>query len=381
MNKNIDFIAPFTFDRNTLVSRIEEHMISGSFIPEDILEKSSITSQEFKFIPFYRYKGRYEAQWSASFGYDRKEEYIAVRPVTYDMDDPRWRQTTKVSRTRTITDWKIANGEHSGSFEHTVYAGRIYNSQLQKQIENQNSFQKLIPFEDKYINDCQVDDFEYDSETVFNGLKSKIDSEIEKGIKTHSKGDRQKDWSWTFSTEKNVERIFLPIAFATFEYKGKNYNLWLNGLDSTKVFGDSLPVDSEKQSEALSSFKPSLAVVIAIIFSYNIFGSISVDGYSYLALSIALFYGILRSGTLALHSHNVGKNILSQKRNGVDEIKITPLPFFADVNNKKKHFIIVAVVCSLIVLINGFVKRVDENGMQNVSFNIHSSTSDSVPLA
>jgi hypothetical protein len=368
MNKNIDFIAPFIFDKNTLVSKIEEHMISGSFIPEDILENSSITSQEFKFIPFYRYKGRYDAQWSASFGYDRKEEYIAVRPVTYDMDDPRWRQTTKVSRTRTITDWKIASGVHSGSFEHTVYAGRIYNSQLQKQIENQNSFQKLLPFDDKYINGCQVDDFESDSETVFNSLKSKIDSEIEKGIKTHSKGDRQKDWTWTFSTEKKVERIFLPVAFAAFEYNGKTYNLWLNGLDESKVFGDSLPVDSEKQKEAFSSFQPVLAVILALIFSYNVFGSASVDGYSYFGLAIALMYGLLRSGALAHQSHNIAKNILSQKRKGVDEINISPLPFIADSKNKKKHFIIVAVICSMIVLINGFVKRVDENGMQNVSF-------------
>jgi hypothetical protein len=72
-------IVPISITAEELDNRVFGYMASGNFTPDDLLEVSKISLRERIYVPAFLFKVNYEANWTASFGYDREESYTAYR--------------------------------------------------------------------------------------------------------------------------------------------------------------------------------------------------------------------------------------------------------------------------------------------------------------
>ena len=89
-------------------------MATGDYTPDELIEEATITKKERLYVPAYVYHGNYVANWTASFGYDRREEYT-VHKKKYD-SDTRKTYTTPTTKTKTVTDWRPVSGTDTGIF-------------------------------------------------------------------------------------------------------------------------------------------------------------------------------------------------------------------------------------------------------------------------
>ena len=118
-----DRIVPITVTPHELDNRLYAYMASGNFTPDDMIEASTITLRERYYVPAFAFKVDYEATWTASFGFDRKEPYTAYRNVT---SNGHTRQEAYTAY-KTVTDWRPANGVEAGIFDVAGYAGSQLN--------------------------------------------------------------------------------------------------------------------------------------------------------------------------------------------------------------------------------------------------------------
>ena len=98
-------IIPFKTDDDDFEIRALNYLSQGDLTPDDILEGSLFTDQVGVFIPMWVFEGRYDGSWSASSGYNRNEEYYG-KGIDGKMK----------MMTRTVTDWRPANGACKGDF-------------------------------------------------------------------------------------------------------------------------------------------------------------------------------------------------------------------------------------------------------------------------
>lgn len=118
----VEVIIPLTVSQDDLEKRVYGFMASGNWTPDDMLEASTFTKKECFYVPAYLIRVKYEATWTASFGYDRKEPYTDYRTVTRNNRQHQEAYTAY----RTVTDWKPANGVDSGGFWVSAYAGKSW---------------------------------------------------------------------------------------------------------------------------------------------------------------------------------------------------------------------------------------------------------------
>lgn len=64
----------------------------------------------------------------------------------------------------------------------------------------------------------------------------------------------------------------MPICHAAFEYKDKEYHVWVGGHDIKAIRADELPIDKDKQKTANIGFIPGALGLIAAIGSAYYWG-------------------------------------------------------------------------------------------------------------
>ena len=82
LETTFDRIVPISVTPHELDNRLYAYMVSGKFTPDDMIEASTITLRERYYVPAFSFKVEYEANWTASFGFDRQEAYTDYRTVT-----------------------------------------------------------------------------------------------------------------------------------------------------------------------------------------------------------------------------------------------------------------------------------------------------------
>jgi hypothetical protein len=106
--KIADYVVPFKFPKENLYELTKKYMTSGNYTKEDIAHKANMKLEELVFIPFYKISGTFTSDWSASFGFDRKEPYthhINSESATAKLSGV----SGPVTRYKTVTDWKIGD--------------------------------------------------------------------------------------------------------------------------------------------------------------------------------------------------------------------------------------------------------------------------------
>ena len=303
-----DRIIPITVTPHELDNRLYAYMASGNFTPDDMIEASTITLRERYYVPAFAFKVDYEATWTASFGFDRKEPYTAYRNVT---SNGHTRQEAYTAY-KTVTDWRPANGVEAGIFDVAGYAGSQLNGSplapaylVVHAVMNGSSTE----YNPSFTKGFEVEGFSVPEKKVFESLNGEINANIDQRVKNHAQGDKQRDWHWNARMSHDTTTYSVPICHAAFQYGDKEYHVWVGGHDVDTIRADELPVDKDKQKAANIGFMPgALGLITAIGSAYYW----SFVWSSLIATGVAFGYGFLRRKALIDYSKSIRNSLLIQ---------------------------------------------------------------------
>ena len=303
-----DRIVPITVTPHELDNRLYAYMASGNFTPDDMIEASTITLRERYYVPAFAFKVDYEATWTASFGFDRKEPYTAYRNVT---SNGHTRQEAYTAY-KTVTDWRPANGVEAGIFDVAGYAGSQLNGSplapaylVVHAVMNGSSTE----YNPSFTKGFEVEGFSVPEKKVFDSLNGEINANIDQRVKNHAQGDKQRDWHWNARMSHDTTTYSVPICHAAFQYGDKEYHVWVGGHDVEAIRADELPVDKDKQKAANIGFMPgALGLITAIGSAYYW----SFVWSSLIATGVAFGYGFLRRKALIDYSKSIRNSLLIQ---------------------------------------------------------------------
>ena len=308
LETSFDGIIPITATPQDLDNRLYAYMATGDFTPDDIIEVSTITLRERYYVPVFAFKVDYEATWTASFGFDRQEPYTAYRSVT---SNGRTRQEPYTAY-KTVTDWRPANGVKAGIFDVAGYAGtRLNSSPLAPADLAVNAIfnGSRTDYNPSFVKGFEVESFSVPEKKVFDSLNDEINRNIDRQVKNHAQGDKQRDWHWNARMSHNTTTYAVPICHVAFQYGDKEYHVWAGGHDVESIRADDLPVDKDKQKAANIGFIPGALGFITIIGSAYYW---SFDWSSVAATSVALIYGLMRRTALINYSKSIRNSLLIQ---------------------------------------------------------------------
>jgi hypothetical protein len=301
------YVAPVTFTEKELLGHTHHFMSQGKHTPDDILESSTFLDREIFYVPTHFFRGSYVANWTASFGYDRKEAYTAYRTV-----DGRQEAYTAY---RTVTDWRPASGTDSGNFAVKAYAGPEIDENAKRVVEGAD-LSRLSDLDTKYLSGFPVREFSKTADQAYAERgEGQVNEVISRGVRSHAQGDHQKDWHWTAQTEKVDETLILPVARSVFEYSGQKYTIWFDGTNAQSSLSDGMPVDKARKRAVALSFIPFWASLAAILVTSQIVAQPQSWALSLMTLVsvAALVFGFVRRHTILKYSRGRRDALLLQK--------------------------------------------------------------------
>jgi LSD1 subclass zinc finger protein len=381
---NVEKIIPLTVKKEDLENRVYEYMASGDYTPDDMIDEAKIISRQFLYVPTYKFQVEFEATWTASFGYDRTEhytEYVTVTRNGHSVKEPR-------TKTKTVTDWRPANGTDAGRFSVAAYAGKKLNeSGLHPAdiVKFTATKGEMTDFNPSFLQGVETENFTISESSSFASLKNEINSVIERSVKSHGQGDRQKDWHWSATMAHSSKTVYVPICHAVFDYKGAEYQVWIDGIGTNEIRADALPEDKEKKQEVNKGFIP-MAVGMAGLLATSYFWEFTWAAFGWVAAVGG--YGFMRRNALIGYSKKIRESLLTQMKassitmndlSDEDRSKYAKAfqhpekPFFAKIHRDK----IVLPILSSLALIGVSVS--DYNAYENTI--LASSTEMAAPAA
>lgn len=314
---SVDLIIPLTSSVDELEKQVYGFMASGNYTPDDMLEAATFVKRECFYVPAYVFSVDYEATWTASFGFDRKEPYTAYRTVTSNGHSRQEAYTAY----RTVTDWRPANGVDSGIFAVSIYAGKTLNESnltpsdiVPLVIENG----KPTAFNDSFMTGFVAENFVVSEAKSFDSLDGEINANIDHRVKSHAQGDHQQDWHWNARMSHSSNTIYVPLAHAVFDYQGTEYHYWTDGVTGAAVRADQLPVDHERKKLVNKGFIPVGLAGVGAVASSTIWSF----SWASLAVVAALAaYGAIRRNAILGYSKNIRNALLVQMQASSTSIK------------------------------------------------------------
>ena len=308
LETSFDRIVPMAVTIQDLENRLYAYMASGEFTPDDMLEASTIILRERYYVPAFSFNIDYEATWTASFGFDRKEPYTAHRSVTRNNHTHQEAYTAY----RTVTDWRPQNGIEAGDFDVVGYGGtRLGGLPLAPTYLIMHAVINGSPtdYNPSFVTGFEVEKFSIPEKKVFESLKNRIDKNIDRRVKNHAQGDKQRDWHWNARMSHDTTTYAVPICHGIFQYGDKEYNVWVGGHDVKVARADELPVDKDKKKIANIGFIPGGVGLISAIGSAYYWGFVV---SSLVATVAALGYGFMRRKALIDYSKSIRNSLLIQ---------------------------------------------------------------------
>ncbi len=308
---NPSAILPLTVELTELTDAVYEHLASGDMTPDQLLEHATFTKKERFYTPAYGFRGDFEAKWTASFGYNRREEYTAYETRTENGQSYR----VPVTKTRTVTDWRPVSGTDTGAFAVLAYAGKQLLetttgavSLVEKQPDGE-----VVPFNPSYTTGIPVEPYAASADDAYRDrADSQVNQIIDRSVHQHAQGDRQKDWHWTATINKDSFTMLVPLCHAVYEYQGASYHVWLSGTNASRLAADQLPVDVNRKRAVKYGFLPILAAAVASGFAVFSLGYNAITPVC--VVLAAILYGFLRRRSIINHSKDVRQFLLANRR-------------------------------------------------------------------
>ncbi|GAB3625369.1 hypothetical protein PTE30175_01475 [Pandoraea terrae] len=311
-----DQVVTLTVSRNQLEDAVFQHLADGKYTPDNLLEHATFTKIEQFFVPAYAFTGTYEAQWTASFGYNRTEHYTEYVRDSNGRSQP-------VNRTRTVTDWRPVNGSDSGKFGILIYGGsRLHDNALAlttRLVEHCQMAGDVADYSPSYTSGFEVEAYSVPLDDAYRERGSAlVDEVIDAGVKRHAQGDTQKDWHWTATTRKQSSRVLVPVCHVVYEYQGQSYNVWTDGTSTANLLADPSPQDDSRKRAVRIGFVPTAVGVAAfagvVASTDGALSALPENPLMWGGLLATLLYGVLRRGAILSYSMKLRQAILAQKK-------------------------------------------------------------------
>lgn len=304
-------IIPLSVDEAKLTERVFEHLATGDLTPDHLLEHATFTQKDRFYAPAYVFHGSYEAQWTASFGYDRTEHYTVYENRT---ENGHTRQVP-VTKTRTVTDWRPVNGNDSGRFAVRAYAGnRLAGATVDAiNLVEATDLPDPVAYNPKFATGISSEAFTQSDDDAYQArAKAQVNAVIDAGVSSHAQGDRQRDWHWTASIRKQATTLLVPVCHVVFEFEGKAYNVWLSGADSNRMLADPLPVDEARKKSLSLGTWPLMASAVSgglAVFKFDAGWALPLIGL----VGTAVYAG-MRHNAIVGHSKALRQALLASRR-------------------------------------------------------------------
>ncbi|MDR1314153.1 MAG: hypothetical protein LBQ12_10785, partial [Deltaproteobacteria bacterium] len=310
----LELIVPFKADENALHSFVLHKAMENDYAPDDILSAGNVESKELVYLPFWEANGQSEIDWTASFGYDRQEPYTA-----YETESRNGRTYQKrVTRYRTVTDWRPASGKARANFTVRSYAGggAAAPPNAVGMLEAGLLGVPSTAYSQAYATGYSMEPFAGGPEEARGRFDQQAYAAEDAEVRSYAQGDRQRDWR--HSSNRRYERprqCVLPLAKAVFSYGGANYNIFADGVEMRLSLADQFPRDTRRKSRVRRGFIPfwiTLALGIACACALGVDsplpGPIIGGGLA------ALVFGFLRKSSILNSSRKFRQATLAQKR-------------------------------------------------------------------
>ena len=263
-------IIPLAITQDELKERVYSYICSNYKTSDEISEDISFSKLDCFYVPVFLFYIKYDATWTASFGYDKAIEINHYKKTTY----------------KNVTDWQPTNGIDKGTFTLFAYAGELLTDSDLSPIDMIPSLVaegKIRNFDPSFLIGVPVEEAIYPESDAFISLEADMNAEIDERIKLHSQGDHQKDWYWTSEETHITKTLYVPFCHAVFDYQGIDYNFWVGGIDESEVRADSLPIGRQqtdkhslypKESYFGESIVYILLALIVMLFAVFLIGKI-----------------------------------------------------------------------------------------------------------
>ncbi len=246
----------------------------------------------------YLFRASFSANWNASFGFDRQEHYTEHKTELIN----NVRRTTPVTRTKTVTDWRPANGTARGDAMFAAYAGSNMPAEAIELMEGVY-LANVVAMEAGAIR-VPVEPFTLSQDHVWStDIKPRLDGVIDQEVKGHRQGNRQNNWSWNAATEYSVSELLFPMEEIRIRFGDKTYNFWIDGSDISRIKHEDLPRDEAKFRAVLLGFLPAVVIAISsLIWWATVEGSLGLAIFAFIFVTAAIAGGFLYKNSIETRS-------------------------------------------------------------------------------
>jgi LSD1 subclass zinc finger protein len=359
-------IVPLTVEKRDLEQAVHTLLASGDYTPDDLLEQAVFTKVERFYAAAYIFDGQFDAIWTASFGYDRTEHYTAFE-TRYSNGHSR---QVPVTKTKTVTDWSPVNGSDTGEFAVIGYAGGRLSGNTLSLVEYCNGGHKATDYKPSFASGVEIEAFSLTDAAAYSQRgEAQVNDIIDRSVKSHAQGHRQRDWHWTANIAKKSIPVAVPVCHVVYEYAGKSYHVWTDGTDASHQVSDPLPQDQNRQKKVRLGFIPGAAATTALLAAglmSNPGGLFEAFSWSTVGATAGAWgYGLWRRHAILNHSRQLRQALLAEKtasRSNLSHISETDgaeladsfqrpkKPWMLDARKDKRGLIISSIVFSLLVL-------------------------------
>jgi len=257
-----DGILPFKVTKENYEQAVLSWLSEGDYTPDDILNSTIFESVNGVYLPMWFYKGRYSGNWSASSGYDRREEYSE------------WSESQKkmVRKTRTVTDWRPSSGQCSGQFSILAFAGAGKGIKPDVAVyAHGTSFNRgdLKAYDPKYTMGFNLIEYTVDEHDTWDILgKVQADALVEADAKARIPGDRYKDFYADALYDKETPlRTYVPFWITNYKYGEKDFHVYMDGTSTSRLQGFR-PEDAARKKEVNKKFIPGHILAVLFVLSW-----------------------------------------------------------------------------------------------------------------
>lgn len=220
-----DGIIPFAIDKNH-VNEIFRKWVNGRWLAPNAL-KNLYQNDKMQgvYLPYWTFDARANADYTAMGGKHRTVRYK-------DKDGN--------TKTRTETDWYHTRGHVKHFFDDVlVKAVNSDKALLLEGVEPYNT-KALVSYSPQYISGYISETYSVDLETAHRSAISNMNEQL-RSMASHDVLRRYDDVKNVhlradFSDE-SFKHIIIPVYTTSYNYKGKNYNVVINGQNG-KIKGD-----------------------------------------------------------------------------------------------------------------------------------------------
>lgn len=243
-----DGILPFKITKEQYEHAVLGWLSEGDYTPDDILNSTVFESVNGVYLPMWFYKGRYHGNWSASSGYNRREQYLE------------WSESQKkmVTRSRTVTDWRPSNGQCSGEFAILAFAGagKGIKQDIAKYTQETNFKRgELKNYDSKYTMGFNLVDFTVDEHSAWETLgKVQADAIVVADAQRRIPGDTYRDFCCdVLYDQESPLRIYVPFWITYYKYEEKEFHVYMDGTTTSRISGIR-PESQERKNEVNKKF-------------------------------------------------------------------------------------------------------------------------------